>query len=157
MKSVLLAALIVVSLTLAAVAGVQERQAQSSHRMNGMMTRECPMKAAADVDLSIEDTNDGIRLSFTTKSGDVAELRRRVEAMARMHGTSEIEGMHRNMMPFSAVYEAIPDGARLTLTSKDPLKLEEFRQKVREHAAQMKKGECAMMESMMHGMMDGKK
>jgi hypothetical protein len=117
--------------------------------MNGMMAMECPMKAAADVDLAIEDTNDGIRLSFTTKSGDVAELRRRAEAMARMHGASATEGMHRNMMPFSAVYEAIPDGARITLTPRDPQKLEEFRRKVREHAEQMKKGECAMMESMM--------
>ena len=54
-------------------------------------------------------------------------------------------------MPFSIKYEEVPDGARLTLTPTDPARLEEFRTKVRQHAEQMKKGECSMMQGMMGG------
>ena len=61
--------------------------------------------------------------------------------------------MQGDMMPFSIQYEEVPNGVRLTLTPKDPAKLEEFRAKVRQHAEQMKKGECSMMQEMMQGMM----
>jgi hypothetical protein len=61
------------------------------------------------------------------------------------------------MMPFSIKYEEVPNGVRLTLTPKDPAQLEEFRPKVRQHAEQMKKGECSMMQGMMQGMMRGMK
>ena len=60
--------------------------------------------------------------------------------------------MHGNMMPFSVKYEEIPNGARLTLTPKDPAKLEEFRNIVRHHAEHMNKHDCSMMQGMMGGM-----
>ena len=157
MKRIVFAAAIWISSTMFAIGGTQGQPTQPpSSGMKGMAAMECPMKAA-DADLSIEDTIDGIRLTFTTKSGDAVELRRRVEAMTRMHGTSEAVGTHDHMMAFSATYEAVPDGARITLTPRDPQKLDEFRRKVRQHAAMMKKDECAMMKSMMRGMMDGMK
>lgn len=58
-------------------------------------------------------------------------------------------------MPFSVAYEDVPNGARLTLTPKDPEQLEEFRAMIRKHAEHMKEGVCPMMQMMqgaMHGM-----
>jgi hypothetical protein len=60
-------------------------------------------------------------------------------------------------MRFVVTYEEVPGGAWLTLTPRDLLQLEEFRAKVREHSAQKEKGECAMMENMMPGMMNSMK
>jgi len=65
--------------------------------------------------------------------------------------------MHGNMMAFSIKYEEVAYGARLTLTPKNPAQLDAFRTTVRQHAEQMKKGECSMMRGMMQGMMDGMK
>ena len=110
------------------------------------MAQNCPMQVPG-TDLSIVDTNDGIALSVTTRSGDAAELRRRLETMSKMHSN---EGMHGNMTPFTVIYEEIPNGARLTLTPKDPTKLEEFRKIVRQHAEQMKQHDCSMMQEMMN-------
>jgi len=65
--------------------------------------------------------------------------------------------MHVNNIPFSVKYEEVSSGARLTLTPQDPAKLDEFRVTVREHAEQMKKGNCLMMQGMMmQGMMNNR-
>jgi hypothetical protein len=80
MRGILFAAVIGFSTTLFASAGPQEQHMQSPpHEMHNMAAMDCPMKLSA-ADLSIEDTSDGIRLTFTTKSGDVAKVRHRVEA-----------------------------------------------------------------------------
>src|SRR5262249_51022109 len=108
-------------------------------------------------DLSITDAENGIVLTITTKVGDVAELRHRVENMAKMHSASSNTAMHGNMMAFSVKHEEVADGARLTLTPKNSAQLDAFRTTVRQHAEQMKNGECSMMQGMMQGMMDGMK
>jgi hypothetical protein len=72
--------------------------------------------------------------------------------MAKMHSTDGTDG---NMMPFSVKYEDVPNGARLTLTPRDPGKLQEFRNVIRRHAEQMKNHDCSMMQGMMQGMMGG--
>jgi hypothetical protein len=122
------------------------------------MMQNCPMKVPG-ADLSVTDTENGIALTITTKSGDVTDLRRRTESMAKMHSAHSNTDMHGGMMPFSIKYEEVPNGARLTLTPKDLAKLEEFRAKVRQHAEHMKKGDCSMMMQgmMMQGMMSGMK
>ena len=117
------------------------------------MMQNCPMQVSG-ADVSISDTNDGIALTITTQSGDVADLRRRADGMAKLHSG---DGLHGNMMPFSVVYEEIPNGARLTLKPKDPGKLEEFRGIVRQHAEQMQQHDCSMMQGMMKGMPGGMK
>src|SRR5579883_2402001 len=99
-----------------------------------MMMQSCPMQVAG-AEVSILDTKDGIALTITTTSGNVADLRNRAERMAKMHSS---EAMHGNMMPFTAAYEEVPNGARLTLVPKDSQKLPEFRNIVRQHAEQMK-------------------
>jgi len=75
---------------------------------------------------------------------------------AQMHSeTSTMNGMMNGamMLPFTAEYEEVPDGIRLTLRPKDPARLEEFRAQVRQHAERMKDGECPMMSGMTNRMM----
>ena len=139
------------ALTIPAIGVAQDQQATPTQTgMTGMsmMMQSCPMQVPG-AEVSILDTKDGIAVTITTTSGDIADLRARVEPMAKMHST---EAMHGNMMAFSATYEAIPNGARLTLVPKDPQRLPEFRNIVRQHAEQMKNYDCSMMQGMMHGM-----
>ena len=148
MKSILLTVAVAASFTTLAMGGIQNQQAGPQHQTPNMsMMQNCPMKVPG-AELSVANVDNGITLTITTKSGDAADLRRRVEAMANMHG---------NMMAFSIKYEEVPNGARLTLTPKGPAQLEELRNKVRQHAEQMKNGDCSMMQGMMQGMMGGTK
>ena len=122
--------------------------------MQGMMS--CPMNLQG-TSVVVSDTPTGIAVSLTTKPENVTELRKRVEQMAAMHsGESTSQAMMQGqMMPGTVKYEAIPDGARLTLTPRDPARLAEFRTQVRAHVEKMQKGECSMMQDMMKGMMKG--
>jgi len=111
-----------------------------------MQPQACPMKVQG-TDIATEDTKDGLALTFTAKSAEnVAELRGRVAQMAKMHesmsGMPMVQG---HMTPFTAKYEAVPNGVRLTLTPKDASKLPEFRKQVATHVEQMKKGDCSTM------------
>ena len=118
---------------------------QHGRMMGRSMMQDCPMKVQG-VELAIEDTPGGAALTFTTNSGDVTELQRRVEKMVKMHySPSTGLAMHHGMAPVTAKYEALTNGARLTLTPKSPEQLEQFRAKVREHIDQVKKGDCPMM------------
>jgi hypothetical protein len=135
-----------------AIAGAPSQQTAPQHQAPNMpMMQSCPMKVTG-ADLAVADVDGGIAVTVTTKSGDVADLRRRTENMAKMHGDSSTGNMHGPMMSFSVKYEEVPNGARLTLTPKDLTQLEEFRTKVRQHVEQMKKGDCSMMQGMMSGM-----
>ena len=79
---------------------------------------------------------------------------------AVLGGTSSLRAFQTVMpgpMSMQEEYSAIPNGARLTLTAKDPAKLKEFRAAVRTRVEAMKKGDCSMMHEMMQGMrMSGK-
>ena len=77
-------------------------------------------------------------------------------AMARIqehqnHGSSPMDmpmmqncPMHMGVA-FSATYEEVPDGVRITLKAQDPAKLEALRTKVKEHIEAMNKGGHSMM------------
>jgi len=56
--------------------------------MDGTMMTNSPMNIPG-VEVAVEDTPNGVSVSFTTKTGDVAELRRvvrhHVEMMKNMH------------------------------------------------------------------------
>jgi len=132
-----------------AAAGVQQKEMP-------MMMKDCPL-ALPDTNLAASDTPTGIAINITTKPDNVLELRRRVEQMAARHNAMSSHGGHEGMMmnqmlPGTAAYEPIENGARLTLTPKDPGKLVEFRTQVRAHVEQMGKGGCTMMQSMMKSM-----
>ena len=121
----------------------------------GMMN--CPMSLQG-TSVAVVDTATGVTVSFTTKPENIVELRKRVERMAVMHSgeaSASPAMMQGQMMPGTVKYEAIENGARLTLTPRDPAKLAEFRAQVRAHVEKMQKGECAMMQDIMQGMMKG--
>jgi hypothetical protein len=157
MRNILFTVAVAASLEVLAMGSTQNQQAGPQHETPNMsMMQNCPMKVAG-VDLAVANVDTGIALTITTKSGDVAELRRRTESMVKMHTPSANASMHGGMMAFSIKYEEVPNGARLTLAPKDLAQLEEFRAKVRQHAEQMKQGDCSMMQGMMQGMMGGMK
>jgi hypothetical protein len=125
--------------------------------MRGSTMMMCPMNLQG-ASIAVLDTSTGVALSITTKKPeDVAELRRRAEQMATMHSvdTPTPSMMQGQMMAGAVKYEPIENGAKLTLTPKDPAKLAEFRKQVRAHVEQMQKGDCSMMQDMMQGMMHG--
>jgi hypothetical protein len=158
MRNILLTLAVAATSTIFALAGTQIQPAGPQHETSNMaMMQSCPMKVTG-ADVAVADVENGIAVTITTKSGDVADRRRRTDNMAKMHSGSSNADMHGQMMPFSAKYEEVPNGARLTLTPTDLTKLEEFRATVRQHAEQMAKGNCSMMQGMMmQGMMGGKK
>ena len=101
-------------------AGAQATPAEPKSGMMDMsMMMNCPMSVVGAT-VAVADSVDGIQVAFSTQSGDVAELRRRVESMAKMHSDSNGSMMARQMIPFSVKYEEIVNGARVTLTPKDP-------------------------------------
>ena len=116
------------------------------------MAQNCPTTLAG-VDVAVADTEKGIAVTFTAKAGNAAELQKRVENMANMHRMmADAPRMRDHMIQGDVKYEALPKGARLTLTPKDPARLAEFRIQVRARVEEMKKGNCSMMENMMQGM-----
>jgi hypothetical protein len=149
-------------------AGLSQTEAQ--HNMGPMMQmmQNCPMQVHG-AKVAVTDTTVGVDVTITTESGNVDELRRRVEYMAKMHSAHESKRHmgganpgptgrdHQMMRPTSMIagtvtYEPVPNGAKLTLIPKDPGQLEAFRKQVREHAERMKKGDCPMMQGMEEGM-----
>ena len=136
-----------------ALGGVQDKAIEQKPGSMPMMMQNSPFMSQG-TEVSIEDTAGGIALTFTNKADKVADLQRRAERMATMHNADRPhEGMMmQQMIAFTAKYEAIENGSRLTLTPKDPAKLSEFRSEVRAHVDRMKNGECPMMQNMMHGM-----
>lgn len=143
--------LMLMSIAVLVTAGVQEGQTEPKASAPGMkmMMANCPLNLQG-TDVAVLDTATGIAVTITTTPENVAELRRRVEQMAAMHGGEHSsETMKGPMMAGTVKYESIDNGARLTLTPKNPGDLIQFRTEVRAHVERMKKGEC----SMMHGMM----
>ena len=126
---------------------MQDNQGTARPGMQGMpMMMNCPMTLQG-TSVSVVDTPTGVAISLTTKAENVAELRRRVQQMATMHsGQHSSEAMkHGQMMPGTIKYEEIENGARLTLTPREPAKLDDFRKQVRAHVEKMQKGDCSMM------------
>lgn len=138
--------------------------------MGGKMAGICPMTVPG-TQVSAADTATGEALTFSTSSPDqVADLRRRVRAMADMHNQHAMggmhEGMHGGMMgegmgsgqdggmgrmakpPLaSARVEDTDNGARLEITPDDPTQLPQLQSAVRAHADMMQQGSCGMMDS----------
>jgi hypothetical protein len=123
----------------------QDKPAQQTNPagMTSMM-KDCLMSVRG-AEIAVADTDGGVALTITTGSGDVAELRERVKRMLAMHDVQ-------------AKLETIDNGARVTLTPKDPAGLTALRKQVREHVDRMAKGGgCEQMHQMMQGMKGGMK
>jgi hypothetical protein len=138
--------------------------AQASGQASDMMAI-CPMQVP-DTTVSATDTLDGEALTFTTSSGQVAELRRRVRAMADMHNqhhasaTTTMQGGtghggmmggaamgHGEMMPppSRAAVQDVDDGARIVVAPNEPAQAAHLRSAVRLHAQHMQREGCGMM------------
>jgi len=120
--------------------------------MDHSSMQNCPMLLSG-VDLAVAETANGISVTFTTKSTNVAELQRRVEWLANMQALMARESpMLERLLPGDVKYETVAKGARLTLTPKDAATLDEFRTQVRVRAGEMARGNCPMMDNMMRAM-----
>lgn len=108
----------------------------------GMMDEMCPM-AVPGTTVAASDVDGGVALAFTTRSGDVEELRRRVRRMAEMHAGHGGMGM---MPAATATVEDVDGGARIALIATDPAQQEALRQHAHMHAGQMQGGQCPMMQ-----------
>jgi hypothetical protein len=153
----------------------QEQQAPPTMPSGGggMMDAGCPM-VVPGADVTATDTEGGVALTFTTDTGDVADLRTRVQHMAQMyemhHGQAGMtwhhmggEGMAhggpgmggesmghmagRGPMPAASTTMTDTDsGARLELRPNDASQLDALREHVRWHQERMHSGECWMLE-----------
>jgi len=139
MKTLLFAG--VLTLAIYATTATAQQNSPGPQDANGMMAmmKDCPMMVEG-AEITAEDTVNGVALTITTKTGNVTELRDRVQRMLGMHG-------------IAAKSEAITGGARVVLTPKDPAQLSEFRKQVRDHVDHMtQNGACQKMHEMMQGM-----
>jgi hypothetical protein len=133
----------------------------------------CPM-IVQGADVTAADAEGGIALTFTTDTGDVADLRTRVQHMAQMyemhrgqagmmwhhmggegmgHGGPGMGGEGMGHMaergPMPAASTTMTDtglGARLELRPTDPSQLDTLREHVRWHQERLHSGECWMLE-----------
>jgi hypothetical protein len=148
--------MLAVLLLLVTAAFTTTRQNDSHMRDRHMMLLGSPMMRG-DVEITASDTATGIAVLFTTKTGDVDELRRHVQRMSEIYITPGANGMMMgpNLVPGAAVYEAVPGGARVTLTPKDAAQVDEYRSQVQACVYMMKDGDPSGMQQMMKGMMAG--
>lgn len=152
-------------------------QPMSASSLNEMRSG-CPM-VVEGAEVSLEDADGGIAMVFTTKTGDVADLRQRVRNLAGMY---EMHAGHGHMMwrhmgggrhmgqgpgmgmmdggmsegygPMPAVRTSVTqvrNGARLELTPADELNLESLRRHVRWHEERMQSGDCWMLQGSEEG------
>jgi hypothetical protein len=132
--------------------GVQNQTGtEATHNMGHMMQmmRNCPMHVQG-AKVAVADTADGVAVSITTESGKVDELRRRMKLIAEMRDANENRpAMMPNRIPATVKYEEVPNGARLTLTPKDPAQLEALRKQVHKRAERLQNGACSMMQGIM--------
>ncbi len=75
----------------AAPATAEPQAAPAAGGAEAALTQMCPM-AVTGTQVVASDTAGSEALTFTTASGDVGELRRRVRAMAEMHGRHHAAG-----------------------------------------------------------------
>lgn len=130
----------------------------------GMMESMCPMKVQGAA-VEAKEMDGAAAFVFTTKGGNVDDIRQRVRHMAQMHGanaggmmtTTTVSGMHRSpadlkvrrepLSPSVASAEDVEHGARLILRPKDVAQLPVLRRQVRTLAKSMAHlhGECPEM------------
>ncbi|MEZ4237484.1 MAG: hypothetical protein R3F59_15325 [Myxococcota bacterium] len=127
------------------------------------MARTCPA-AVGDLALSVEDTDAGVAMTFTT-AGDAADLQARVQHLADMYARGGMRGprwqrmgggMGRGagmgpgggglgpMPQAAATVEPLDNGARLVLVPADPADLAALRDRAHRHGDRLSTGECPL-------------
>lgn len=115
----------------------------------------CPLGLVSGVD--IEDTRDGVDLTFVTTPARVADLRRRVREAAKAHGPGAHEGLGHeglhgmgqrhglrlwDMPPVQTTVTDVDRGARLRLVAIDASRTDALRTAMHERAPHVAAGEC---------------
>ena len=124
-----------------------ERRAMAAH---------CPW-AQPGVEVEVEDTEDGVSLTFRGEPEQEEELRQFAERMTEMHERMRHHDRRRPMddrggmgqmmmqMPETTVEaEEVEGGVRLEFRPEDPEDLEAVREHVRQHAEMMRERRCPM-------------
>ncbi len=135
-----------------------------------MMKKMCPMQVEGTTSQVVKLDN-AVAMDFTT-TGDVAELRQRVQKMAqkreKMHGeggmkgqqgekgkmmkgqmTEEQKQMMQMMSDVTVETTQIDGGTRMSFTPKDATKTDSLFQMMQKHSQMMnEKGQCPMMQMM---------
>ena len=97
MRRLLIVAILLVTATAVFAATRQDTKPATMPMMHGMMMNgammgNSPMNIPG-VEVAVEDTPNGVNVSFTTKTGDVTELRRvvrqHIEMMKNMHAPAK--------------------------------------------------------------------
>ena len=129
--------------------------ARGAHMRHAEMSTMCP-EAVPGTTITTADTPRGIAVTFvTSQPSNVAELRRRVMAMVRMHESRVSGGRPRRMrmhvIPGSATVEDVRNGARVVFEPEDAANLDDLRTHVRVTVQMMGAGDagaCPMMQLM---------
>jgi hypothetical protein len=123
--------------------------------------RPCPMQVEG-ASVQATDVEGGAALTFTT-TGNVQDLRRKVDQMAQMHqqrhgatpgrGMGQQGGMGMGHVAVQTRVEPIEGGARMIIMAEDPAEIAQVQQHARMMAGHMERGDCPMMQD--QGMMRG--
>lgn len=93
-NKLLLGVLLLIASAAFAATTLQDKQTGSRYNMGQVhMMMNCPMLDIQDADVAVTNTPNGVTLTFTNKSGNVAELQRRVERLATMLKQGMMSGM----------------------------------------------------------------
>lgn len=135
-----------------------------------MMKKMCPMQVEGTTSQVVK-LDKAVAMDFTT-TGDVAELRQRVQKMAQKHEKMHSEGgmkgqrgengkmmkgqmteeqkqMMQMMADATVATSQIDGGTRMTFTPKDVTKTDSLYQMMQKHSQMMdEKGQCPMMQMM---------
>jgi TusA-related sulfurtransferase len=105
----------------------------------------CPMSVTGTA-VAASDVTDGEALTFTT-DGEVAELRTRVRAMAKIHNEPHAgNAMNGTSMPVSrATVTDVEGGAALSIVTDAAGDVEDLRAAIRASAQRMRRNGCEMM------------
>jgi len=131
---------VAVAVALAALLGQAHASDMSSHVM-----AMCPMSVTGTV-VAASDVVNGEALTFTT-GGEVAELRTRVRAMAKIHNEPHAgNAMNGESMPASrATVTDVEGGATLLFVPSAAGDLEEIQAAIRASVERMRRDGCEMM------------
>ena len=154
--AIALASLFFTTASFAGQHGHEHRDEHDDERDPRAMAEHCPW-AQPGVEVEVEDTDEGIALTFRGEPEQEEELRQFAERMTAMHERMRQHHGHRHMddrggmgpmmmqMPEMTVEaEDIDGGARLEFRPEDPEDVEAVREHVRQHAEMMRERRCPM-------------
>ena len=96
------------------------------------------------VEIAVGEIRDGMNLTFTTETGDVAELRGRVTNLARLYEATSGD-VESGMPAVVTVVSPLATGARLRVDAVHMYETEIVQQHVRQDVEGLLRGECPAM------------